>query len=351
MKHICIDARFYGISHTGIGRYTQELIKNIPHNNDIKVSLVINKDNNDEFINQFDVYKTRHHPYTLMSQFEMLKILLKAKPDILHIPHFTIPVFWTGKTIVTIHDLIKHKVKGRSTTTKNKFIYWPKYFGYRIIVSLALQRALHIITPSNYWKNILINEFKIKSDKITVTYEGVDSSFFINKSSKTNNNLVYTGNLYPHKNVGLAIKAAEKLKIKIFVICARSIFQNRLIESKYVRFLGELSDTEIRKIYSESLAFIFPSFYEGFGLPGLEAMAAGLPVISSNASCLPEIYKDCALYFNPNNLEELIEKIELIQSDKNLRNELVNKGRKLARSYTWDKMGKETWQIYLSKLQ
>ena len=163
--------------------------------------------------------------------------------------------------------------------------------------------------------------------------------------------LVYTGNLYPHKNVRVLISAVEKLQIDLKIICARSVFEDRLPKSKYVHFLGRLPDEEIIRIYKEATAFVFPSLIEGFGLPGLEAMAVGLPVIAANASCLPEIYGDAVLYFDPHDVDDLITKIKSVISDKDLVKALITKGQLQVKKYSWATMAQQTWQIYQNVLR
>lgn len=165
-----------------------------------------------------------------------------------------------------------------------------------------------------------------------------------------NKYLVYTGNLYPHKNIPILIAACEKLKVNLKIICARSIFESRLPKSKYVEYLGRLTDEEMKKVYKDASAFVFPSLIEGFGLPGLEAMAVGLPVIAANASCLSEIYGDAALYFDPYSIDDLTAKIKFVLSDENLRKDLVKKGLAQVKKYSWVKMAKQTWEIYQSAL-
>ncbi len=162
--------------------------------------------------------------------------------------------------------------------------------------------------------------------------------------------LVYTGNLYPHKNIPLLIKAVEKLKINLKVICARSVFASRLPESKYVEYLGRISDEDMKKVYKDATAFVFPSLIEGFGLPGLEAMAVGLPVIAAKSSCLPEIYEEAALYFDPYDINDLVAKIKSVLSDDSLRKDLVKKGLAQVKKYSWAKMAKQTWEIYQNVL-
>ena len=171
--------------------------------------------------------------------------------------------------------------------------------------------------------------------------------------------VVYTGNVYPHKNIDILIDAIaihnqnKEVDLQLAIICARSIFYDRLqnkINQKNlqhtVKLLGYIDDSEISKLYSLALSLVHPSKMEGFGLTGIEAMSVGLPVISSSASCLPEIYGDAALFFDPNNVTELVSKLEQIISDSTLREQLSTQGYLQARKYSWDKMVKETISIY-----
>jgi len=162
--------------------------------------------------------------------------------------------------------------------------------------------------------------------------------------------VVYTGNLYPHKNIPVLIRAVELAKVNLAIVCARSVFADRLPVSPRVHFLGRLTDAELVALYKKALAFVFPSLIEGFGLPGLEAMAAGLPVIAARASCLPEIYGGAALFFDPHDPVNLADKIQALLIDKSLRQKLITAGHKQVKKYSWVKMSNETWEIYQSIL-
>lgn len=351
MKRICIDARMWGIKHTGIGRYVENLIDNLPE----EVILIVHPElKNESKLARFEKYYAKFHPYSYFAQIEMLKLLWVIKPDLLHVPHFTVPVLWWGKMVVTIHDLIKHQSKGPDTTTRHPLIYWAKYFQYLFIVWFAVHRATQIIVPAKYWRDILIKKYDLDPKKITVTYEGVFqkvSPFTAEGGPLSDPYIVYTGNLYPHKNIPILIRACEELKMDLKIICARSVFASRLPESKYVEYLGRLSDEEMKEVYKKASAFVFPSLIEGFGLPGLEAMAVGLPVVAAKASCLPEIYEDAALYFDPHDVDDLISKIKKISSDENLRKDLIKKGLAQVKKYSWVKMAKQTWEIYQNCLK
>lgn len=357
---IIIDARLWGIAHTGIGRYTENLIDNLPCDPHISVCLIVSPDNfGQPKLSKFRRFVAKYHPYSPLAQFEMFGLWWKIKPDLLHVTHSSIPVFWPGKMVVTFHDLIKHISRGKSTTTHNPGLYWIKYLGYLLIDKIALWRAVQIIVPSQYWKNELMHKFQLPGQKIVVTYEGVDQRIKPHPRGRdfgiTQPFVVYTGNLYPHKNIEVVLQAVKLLKgqIKLAIVCARSVFTNRAEElvksfnvSESVNFLGRLSDTDLSALYSQASAFVFPSLIEGFGLPGLEAMAVGLPVIAARASCLPEVYDNAALFFDPMSPQDLASKIQLLLSEEPLRQKLIAKGQQQVAKYSWAKMAKQTWAIY-----
>ena len=364
MKKICIDARLYGIRHTGIGRYVQNLITNLPDPS--SVTLIISPENAAlPELKQFSKYTARYHPYTYLSQFEMLWLLLKIRPALLHVPHFTVPFLWPGKIVVTIHDLIKHLSKGPATTTRSPAVYWLKYLQYLFIVWFTVSRAAHIIVPANFWKYELIKRFKIPAVKISVTYEGVSPLFLSGSSSAVDipdyrPYILHVGNVYPHKNIPLLLDAVKELngEVLAILVCARSVFTQKiqaLIDEKYlnkwVKFFGSVSDSQLHYLYQNSLALVFPSLIEGFGLPGLEAMAAGTPVIAARASVLPEIYQDAALYFDPKSASDLAQKIGILISDSALRSKLIAKGKKQVKKYSWSDMSQKTWAIYRKELR
>ncbi len=163
--------------------------------------------------------------------------------------------------------------------------------------------------------------------------------------------LIYTGNFYPHKNLEVLIKAADKLKINTYLVGKKSVFTTRLPQSEYVQFKHNLSDSQVVKLYKKAIAFVMPSKLEGFGLPGLEAMACGCPVIAAKASCLPEIYGDAALYFDPNDPSDLVAKSQLLQTDTQLRQSFIKLGLVQAKKYSWAAMASQTWQIYQNALR
>jgi glycosyltransferase involved in cell wall biosynthesis len=364
MKKICIDARFWGIANTGIGRYVENLIENLPASSEINVSLIISPaDIQEPKLAKFPKFVARRHPYTILSQFEMFKLWFQIRPDLIHVTHSSIPVFWPGKMVVTFHDLIRHISKGRDSTTRNYSFYRLKYLGYIFVDWVAMWRAAKIIVPAYYWKRELIKKYHLPENKIMVTYEGVNPD--IKKSAEKKQFgmkkpfVVYTGNLYPHKNIPVLLSAVKLLggQVSLALVGARSVFTDkaknmisRFQISDYVHLLGRLTDKELSQLYSQASAFVFPSLIEGFGLTGLEAMAVGLPVIAANSSCLPEVYGQAAVYFDPKSPQDLSQKIIRVVSDSKLNKQLSFLGLQKVKDYSWAKMAAETWKIYQNEL-
>ncbi|MDP3918258.1 MAG: glycosyltransferase [Candidatus Woesebacteria bacterium] len=172
---ILIDARLYGPKHTGNGRYTENLINNL-----IKIDqknnyfVLLKKEDFDilKFPKNFKKVLADFKHYTFKEQFKLPFIINKVKPDVVHFPHFNVPLFYFGKYIVTIHDLIMHKFRGGEATTRNFPVYQIWRLGYHIAFAKAVYGSIKIIVPSNAVKNELINYYKIKKEKVEVTYEG-----------------------------------------------------------------------------------------------------------------------------------------------------------------------------------
>lgn len=365
MKTICIDARLWGTRNTGPGRYTQELIRHLPSKTDIQLVLIVSPQNiHNPELGSYRKFIARHHPYSLLAQLEMFYFGLKIHPDLLHSPHFTVPLIWPGKVIVTIHDLIKHYSRGPATSTRGVFLYWLKYLAYRFNVWFAVHRSAHILVPSRYWKEKLMQLYGLADSKITVTYEGVSAGFVNSTPAQIDipdhrPYVLHVGNIYPHKNIPALLSAIKILngRVLLILVCPRTVFTARLNSliiqtgiGHLVKVMNYLPDTDLLGLYQHALAYVFPSFIEGFGLPGLEAMAAGTAVIASNSSCLPEIYGPAALYFNPHDSQGLADLILELQAHPSRRQALIRTGSTWVKKYSWAKMGQQTWKIYRAML-
>jgi len=368
IKHIVIDARLYGPKHTGIGRYTKNLLKaltKLPDFKKYKFTLIIYKnleeDIKKDLGDNFDYITTNIHHYSLAEQFLLPFIIYKLRADLVHFTHFNKPIIYFKKSVVTIHDLIKHFFTGKDTTTKNQFLYSIKHLGYLFLTNIIVKRN-QIIVPSNFWRKYLIEKYKLKSSQVVTTHEAVDPTFLVNSQNDfietPQNYIIYTGNLYTHKNIKVILDALKGLPdISLKIICARSFFSEKLKEKitqmglrKQVEFLGYLDDKEFKNVYKEALALVHPSLMEGFSLTGLEAMALNCPVISSNASCLPEIYNDSVLYFDPNSAPDLVQKINQLKNNQKLRQELIKLGQQQLKKYSWTKTATQTMAVYKKML-
>lgn len=368
---IGIDVRLWGTQHAGIGRYTEELVRNLQDiDADTEYVLFCRKSDFDKIpvkVNWQKVVADIPH-YTLREQILLPGIFKKEKLDLLHVPHFNVPIGYKGRFVVTIHDILWHQTKGLNVTTLPVPLYLIKHLGYRLVVKNAVTRAEKIMVPSKTVKKDLVERFGLSQDKVIVTYEGVSlRQIRPARASKnrhfTDNDkayILYVGSLYPHKNVESVVRALKKIKSPptFVVVCGRSIFWEKFekfVEKEntesFVRLVGYVPDEELGVLYKNAQAFIFPTLSEGFGLPGLEAMAVGTPVVCSDIPVLREIYGDAALYFDAKSIRDIVDKIKLVLTDKGLVKGLVSKGKVRVKNYSWRKMAGETLRVYIGILK
>ena len=358
-QNILIDARLYGPKHTGIGRYTKNLLLALAKQknfNKYNFSVLVSENHPELKDYQQIITKIKH--YSLAEQFFLRPACRQAglNPNLVHFTHFNKPIFYHGLSVVTIHDLIKHFFRGKDTTTNNQLLYWPKHWLYLLMMFINIKNN-YLITPSNFWRDYIIEKYKINPFKIITTHEAVDPAFLVGADRRVRpsdknidkNYILYTGNLYPHKNINVIIDALKYLPdIKLKIIGARDYFLNKF-KNKYknnpqIEFLGFVSDKDFKEIYQNALCLVHPSLMEGFSLTGLEAMALNCPVLSSDTSCLPEIYGDSVLYFNPHNPYDLSEKIKSL--NQKVRAELIRKGQEQIKKYSWNTTAKLTLDYY-----
>lgn len=366
INRIGIDARLYGPLGKGLGRYTQEITDNIIRmdaQNEYVVFLC--RENFGEF--ECDGKRVKKvfadaRWYGLAEQVIMPYLIWNNKIDLMHFPHFNVPLFCPARFIVTIHDLILTRFPSARATTLAPLMYKIKNIGYKLIISSAIKRARKIITVSEFTKNDIVNYFRADPEKIVVTYEGV-SDFrddAVADAGIESPYLLYVGNAYPHKNLDGLIGVFDKVNkkhpdLKLVLVGKEDYFYKRIKESvgnnSSVVFMGYVSDSRLKGLYKKAAAYVFPSLYEGFGLPPLEAMACGCPVASSDKASMPEILGDAALFFNPEDKNDFENKLDLILEDGNLRNELIRKGYDRIKKYNWIDCVKKTLAIYRGSLE
>lgn len=361
---ILIDARLYGLENAGLGRYIGNLILELSKIDSENEYVVFLRKKYFDILNLPKNWKkvlTEFRHYSFKEQTILSGLIEKEDPDLVHFPHFNVPVFYPGKYVVTIHDILMHTNSGFEATTLPAPVYFVKRLGYRLVFDSAVKKSSAIIVPSQSVKDELVNGYKKVMDKIYVTYEGLDDNILFTHGSKISEKyFVYTGNAYPHKNLRRLIQAIVLLntnrdeKISLVIASARNVFTNRvekmiaeLKAAGLVKLLGFVPDDELGSLFKNSLGFVFPSFSEGFGLPGLEAMSAGTLLLASDIPVFKEIYGEHAIYFNPLDFSS-IEKVmkDVLEIEPNKRKKTIEAGQKFAKRYSWAKMARQTLDIY-----
>jgi len=375
---ILIDCRFWGVKDTGLGRYTKNLVVNllgIDKSNDY--ILLVEKNHKSQITNykqisnpKLKIQKIESVPYSFKEQVELPKIINQVNPDLIHFPHFNIPYFINKPFVVTIHDLIKHHSRGLRTTTRFPLTYFLKYWGYKKVFARAVRSAKKIIVPSEFVKKELLDFYKLDEKKIRVIYEGVGSVFQMGSrdapSKMQTPYIVYTGNVYPHKNLRRLILAVKMINqsvvsekpvaLNLKIVGSRDVFLKRikglvkkLNAEKFVTSTGFLKDKKLAKVLKGAKAYVSASLMEGFGLPGLEAMSAGCPVICSDIPTFREVYGDAAVYFEAEEVDDIKEKIlKVIEMSSSKKEKMIERGRKQAEKYSWEKCAKKTLGVYES---
>ena len=365
---IGIDARMYGYAQTGIGNYIRHLLKYIfklDKENNYVIFLLPEEYDNFELPNErIRKIKVSAKWYGWKEQFLFPIELYKENLDLMHFTHFNSPVLYFKKSIVTIHDVTPYFFPGHKMKSVIRKI------GFRTVFFSSVKKASKVIAVSKNTKIDIVKHFKIKKNKIDVIYEGADGQFkVINNNQKiteikkkyniTKPFIFYTGVWRNHKNLVGLVKAfgilKNKYKLNYQLVLGgkedpyypevRKTWEKLKLEKEIIR-TGFIKQEELSLFYNAAEIFVIPSFYEGFGLIGLEAMSCGTPVVSSDKTSLPEVLGDAAIYFNPNNPEEMAEKMKLVLTDKKLYNELREKGFKQIEKYSWERMGGETIEIY-----
>ena len=370
---IGIDARFYGPSGKGLGRYTQEITDRLVSlDQEADYFIFLSPENFDDFslpTKNYQKIKINIRWYSLAEQVILPFVFYKKKLDLLHFTHFNVPILYFSPFVVTIHDLILTKFPSLKATLLSPWLYRLKNFAYRLVIKHAIKFSQKIITVSQFTADDIAKQFKVSPEKIEVTYEGVADNFL---SSSSGNNLevlkkynidgpffLYVGNAYPHKNLDGLLntfvdfqKKYPEEKVSLVLVGKEDHFYSQIKEIakkmaiKNLYFPGYVPDEDLATFFSQALFYVFPSFYEGFGLPPLEAMSQNCPVLSSSEGSLPEILGSAALYFNPYSKEDFLKKMEEIYYHPELREELRLAGKERIKIYSWQDCAIKTLAIY-----
>jgi len=369
--------------------------------------ILLTRDNFDDYqplAANFQKILADYRPYSWREQVFLPRILKRAHCDVWHFPHWNVPWSAPRPFIATIHDLILTHYPNRQASTLPTWLFNLKMWFYDKNLRRVLRHATRVIAVSEFTRQDILRSFenfKIAPEKITTIYEGVtgfnchsgsrataglsgicertDSRLRGNDTSTDGNDIgtppppaapyppvapyfLYVGNSYPHKNLEILLKSYKLYREQyrgvetdienLVLVSWKNFFQQRLKNwarenqlDEGVIFAEQVADEDLAGWYAGAKAYIFPSLYEGFGLPPLEAMNYGVPVAAARASCLPEILGDAALYFDPQDTQVIAGTLNQIASDENLRQRLIAAGRAQIKNYQWEKTARETLAV------
>ena len=357
MAHIVIDAR---IINSTSGRYVERLVTYLQDVDSVNkyTVLVPEKDinywkpRNDNFIVQTVDYDN----YSFAEQIGFKFFLDKLKPDLVHFCMPQQPIAYTGKKVTTFHDMTLLKTYN---SDKNWFVYKSKQKIGRHVFKRVARTSDHIIAITEFTKKELLELTPEVEDKVSVIYESSDVSNIAPKKYNVpfKKYILYVGQQSDYKNIKRLGDAHQILLAKYpdlgLVLVGRknaSALNNEkyFTEKGYtnIHFTDFVDDPQLSWLYTHAQAYVFPSLMEGFGLPGLEAMGYGIPVVSSNATCLPEVCGQAAHYFNPIDTSDMAEAIDQVLSNDTLRTRLSKAGFKQIKKYSWKKQAQETHKVY-----
>lgn len=362
--HLLIDARLFSPTF-GIGRYTFELCQQFFQLRPTwKFTLLLPSSYEIySFPKNVDIIIANEKIYSVAEQTTFLKKLYNISPDLTWFPHFSVPIGYTRPFVVTVHDLTISKFPGNK---KSSLLH---RFAYYATLKNALWRSRHIFSVSEHTKKDIIHDEHINPSKITVAYNAVGNEYFnYTPDSCVDLSLLgikkpfffYAGNWREHKNIVGLIKAfhlfIKNTNAEVYLVVSGKSdplypeflqYRSKHHLEKNVILPGLVSEKILKELYVNAMAFVFPSLYEGFGLPPLEAMAMGTPVIASSASCIPEVCGDAALYFAPYNIESMEQAMNKIFYDPMIQKNLIDKGKEQAKKYSWEKSA----EILLKKME
>lgn len=361
---IGIDCRMLGPKQGGLGRYVEQLIKHLgqvdQHNEYV---LFLRRENFEQVsVGELNVIKVLADIpwYSWREQTKWAAIIAAQKVDLMHFPHWNIPLRYRGRFVVTIHDLIMYHYPRPEATTLGPIRYWFKDKVARYVTKQAALRATHILTTSEFTKRDLIQTLGVSHDKITVTYQAPTTlpTPSVNTAIPEAPYVLYVGSAYPHKNLEVLVRAWVELnsqtngQFRLVLVGASSVFYNRLerlISSEQILNVIRVthqSDATLAAWYQGASVYVFPSLYEGFGLPPLEAMQFGVPIVSSDTSCLPEVLGSAAAYFDPTAPDDLARVLLRVLTDKTIAKALVMASHTQLARYTWKKLADQTLAVY-----
>ncbi len=362
---IAIDAR--KLRDFGIGTYIRNLLRHLARLDATTEFVVLCREQDSAFVTElgenFRAVTEPSRPYSLREQFAIPLELRRAGVNLFHAPHYVLPPMTPCRSVVTIHDCIHLRFPQ----------YLPSRLGYayaRSSLWVAAHRSARVLTVSEASKRDILEYFRVPESKVTVIYNAIDERFHEEPPADevmrvqeryqlTDPFILYAGNIKPHKNLERLIEAFHMVRrgelehIKLLIIgdeiskyatLRRAVHRYKL--HKHVRFFGFVPDATLAILYRLARVFVFPSLYEGFGLPPLEAMASGTPVITSNLSSLPEVVGDAAMLIDPYQPDAIAGAMRRVLQDERLRDDMRERGLARVREFSWARSVKQVREIY-----
>ena len=364
---IAIDAR--KLRDFGIGTYIRNILTELSRLDRTNEYVVLCRpddlDSGDVLGRNFRMVPETAPTYSLSEQFKIPLSLARENVRLVHEPHYVLPPLVRCRSVVTIHDCI-HLVFPQYLPSKLAHVY------AKGSMWTAAKKANRILTVSEASKRDILRFFAVDPDKVEVIYNAIDERFLapadfermdlVRQRYQLDHPFVlYVGNIKPHKNIERLIDAFGRARtrgclgdVKLIIIgdeiskypgLRQSVHKHKL--DKHVRFLGFQPMETLAAFYRLARAFVFPSLYEGFGLPPLEAMACGTPVVTSNVSSLPEVAGGAALLVDPHDADAIADGLCRALTDEALRAALIARGIERARSFSWGQSVRKIHEIYL----
>lgn len=363
MSHIVIDARRINSS---TGHYTKRLLEHLEKidqtNSYTVVVLEKEKDHYEPKAKNFRVVTSAADHYTFSEQLSFAMLLYRLKPDLVHFTMPQQPLLWFGKRVTTVHDttLIRYE-----NLDQNKYLYKLRKMIFTMLLRNVIWRSRYILSPTHYVTNDLdewtAHRYTKKLRAVRIAADVISGKPTPLQQFVGTDYLFWVGNAFPYKNVDKIVKAFAIVKkthpkLQLALAGKRDAFYEEIARYVHehsipdVHILGYISDEEKMWLLRHARAYVVASLSEGFHMPLHEAMHESCPVISSNATCLPEVAGDAALYFEPNDVAQLAQTIITLLDDPSLADELVKKGHEQLKQFSWDKTATQTHDLYLKAL-
>jgi glycosyltransferase involved in cell wall biosynthesis len=355
---IAIDARGYS---TSTGYYVKGLLNGLKKIDTKNHYIVLMKSKDiDQFTTQLNFEKivADYEEFTFNEQIGFLKQLNSLKADLVHFPAVQQPILYHGRVVTTFQDLTALRFRNPA---RNPIVYRIMQQVFKFVNQLVSRKSVYLITPTDFVRHDVAEYTGISLDKIIFTHEAValpNVSAQPIESLKNKKFLMYIGRPQPHKNIARLMEAHARLVKKypdLLLVLAGKIdsmydtykeLATKLGTRDKVVFTGWVTDGEKRWLMERTIVFVASSLSEGFFISGIDAMSCGTPVASSNTSCLPEVHGKAAHYFDPYDVADMAQAIDDVMSDQKLRKQLIEAGYENIKRFSWEKMARQTLEIY-----